>query len=289
MRKVRVLPLGLLLSLGLAMAAQAQLDLKELGKSFGLGKKEADVLDKTLQTVKSLGPIGYEEERAIGGALAVEAFQRFGEPYRDPKLLHYVTLVGTTVAMHSDRTDIPYHFAILNNAQHNAFALPGGYVFVTIGLLRQLQSEAELAGVLGHEIAHITEKHALKTLRRSQVIRGVSELTMTALNTDPALFDQVINQLSTTLFDRGLDHKLEYEADRLGMKYAYRVGYSPQSLSTALKRLAKLRLRSHTGLFKTHPDPKKRAKRLKKVIRKKYGSEPGGQTLASRFSRDAGK
>ena len=289
MRRTRFLLLVLLLSLVLAMAAQAQFNLKELGKSLGLDKKTTDVLDKTMKTVQSLGPIGYEEERAIGGALAVEAFQRFGKPYRDPQLLRYVTLVGMTVAMHSDRTDIPYHFAILNNSHPNAFALPGGYVFVTVGLLRQLRSEAELAGVLGHEVAHITEKHALKTLQRSQVLHGISQLTMTALDKDPALFDKVIDQLSATLFDRGLDHKLEFEADRLGMEYAYRVGYNPQSLSTSLRRLAQLRHVRHIGLFKTHPDPQQRADRLQRVMRQQYGPQPGGRTLASRFSRGRGK
>lgn len=288
MHRTRFLLLFLLLSLALAMAAQAQFNLKELGKSLGLDKKTTDVLDKTLQTVQSLGPIGYEEERAIGGALAVEAFQRFGKPYRDRQLLRYVSLVGITVAMHSDRTDIPYHFAIVNNAHPNAFALPGGYVFVTIGLLRQLRSEAELAGVLGHEIAHITEKHALQTLRRSQVLRGISHLTTTVLDKDPALFDKVINELSATIFERGIDHKLEFEADRLGMEYAYRVGYSPQSLSTSLRRLAQLRHMRRVGLFKTHPDPRQRADRLQRVMRQQYGPQAGGRTLASRFARGAG-
>ena len=173
--------------------------------------------------------------------------------------------------------------ALLNNAQPNAFATPGGYVFLTIGLLRQLRSEAELAGVLGHEIAHITEKHALKTLQRSKILHGVSQLTVAALDKNPAMFDQIINELSATLFERGLDQKLEYAADRLGVEYAYRVGYNPQGLQSFLRRLAQNKRSRRTGLFKTHPDPRRRADLLQQTMLQQYGHQPGGQTLQQRF------
>ncbi len=280
---VRSIFLTVALCLTLVTGVQAQFNLKGLGKALGLDEKTSDILDKSFKTIRALAPIGYKEEKAIGGALAVEVFQRFGGPYNNPRLLRYVTLVGTSVAAHSDRPNIPYYFALLNNAQPNAFATPGGYVFLTIGLLRQLRSEAELAGVLGHEIAHITAKHALKTLQRSQILHGVSQLTVTALDKDPAMFDQIINELSATLFERGLDQKLEYAADRLGVEYAYRVGYNPQGLRSFLRRLAQNQRSRRTGLFKTHPDPRRRADLLQQTMLQQYGHQPGGQTLQQRF------
>jgi predicted Zn-dependent protease len=281
---VRAVVCAVVLTVLFQLPGQAQLNLDELRKQLGIGGKTGDILDKTFKTLQALGPIGYEEEKAIGGALAVEAFQRFGPPANNPMLVRYVNLVGTSVALHSNRPDIPYHFAVLNHNQPNAFATPGGYVFVTVGLLRLARSEAELAGVLGHEIAHVTQKHALQTLQRSQILQGLSELTLTALDKNPAMFDKVLNEMSSLLFDRGLDQNLEFEADRLGAEYAARVGYSPTGLQRVLARLARQQGYRQTGLFKTHPDPRLRAQRLHQAVQRQYGPNPGGQELSQRFA-----
>ncbi|MGQ4809403.1 Beta-barrel assembly-enhancing protease [Candidatus Entotheonellaceae bacterium PAL068K] len=276
--------LVLLLTCLLPPAVQAQgFNLKELGKQLGLDEKTGNLFDQSFNTLRALAPIGYEEERALGGALAVEAFQRFGGPYNNQRLTQYITLVGTTVALHSDRADIPYYFAILNSPHPNAFATPGGYVFVSIGLLRLLGSEAELAGVLGHEIAHISRKHALRTLQRSQVLHRVSQLTLSVLDKDPAIFDRLINELSAKIFDQGLDQNMELEADRLGTEYAMRVGYQSTALARFLVRLSQRQERRHTGLFQTHPDPRTRARHLRQVAR--APDAPNGRLLASRFKR----
>ena len=192
-----------------------------LGESLGIfDKKTSKILKSSVGTLQAFQPIGLEEEKAIGGSLALEVFKRFGGVYKNPVLQNYVNLVGKSVAEVSDRPEIEYHFAVLNTDAPNAFATPGGYVFVSAGLLRLLQNEAQLAGVLGHEIAHITHKHALKTLKRSKMLSGLSSLTMAAMDKDNSLFDQVINEVSEVLFTRGLDKDLEFEADKFGMEYA---------------------------------------------------------------------
>jgi predicted Zn-dependent protease len=102
----------------------------------------------------SLLPIGYDEEKSIGEAIALQVVARYGGTVEQPDLIRYVNLVGKAVANTSDRPDIPYRVAILNHDSINVFAAPAGYIFVTRGLLKQIHNEAELAAVLGHEIAH---------------------------------------------------------------------------------------------------------------------------------------
>jgi beta-barrel assembly-enhancing protease len=94
---------------------------------------------------------------------------------RDDKLQNYVNLVGNWVALQSGRSDITWRFGVLDTEDINAFAAPGGYIFVTKGLYRRLNNEAELAGVLGHEIAHVTRKHHLKVLKQSSLIGALGQ------------------------------------------------------------------------------------------------------------------
>ena len=114
-----------------------------LGQSLGIfDKKTSKILKQSVNTLQALQPIAYKEEKVIGGRLTVEVFSRYGGAYDDPKLLRYINLVGQAVADVSNRPDIEYHFAILDTESPNAFATPGGYVFVSIGLLRMIENEA---------------------------------------------------------------------------------------------------------------------------------------------------
>ncbi|MFQ5450526.1 MAG: M48 family metalloprotease [Nitrospinaceae bacterium] len=254
-----------------------------LGESLGIfDKKTSKILKQSVTTLKAFQPIGYEEEKAIGGSLAVEVFNRFGGMYLNPRLQRYITLVGKSVAEVSGRPDIDYFFAVLNTEQANAFATPGGYVFVSVGLLRLLKNEAQLAGVLGHEIAHITRKHALQTLQRGKVLQGLSSLTLTAMNKNPALFDKVINEVSDILFTRGLDKNLEFEADKYGTEYAYRLGYFPAGLKDFIRILGKARSGQKSIFLSTHPSPGERYTRLTRLL-PRYKSAALAPILASRY------
>ncbi len=243
-----------------------------LGESLGIfDKKTSKVLKQGVGTLQAFQPIGYEEEKAIGGSLAIEVFDKFGGMHTDAKLQKYVNLVGRSVADVSDRPEIEYHFAVVNTDQPNAFAAPGGYVFVSVGLLRLLQNEAQLAGVLGHEIAHITQKHALSTLQRSKVLSGLSGLTMAAMDKDAGLFDNVINEVSNVLFTRGLDKELEFEADKFGTEFAYRMGYQPAGLKEFLSVLSQSRASNGSIFLSTHPSPRERNARLMQLLPRYQG------------------
>lgn len=254
-----------------------------LGESLGIfDQKTSRTIRQSVQTLQAFQPIEYAEEKAIGGALAVQVFNKFGGAYSDPDLQRYVTLVGQAVAELSDRPEIDYHFAVLNTENPNAFATPGGYVFVSVGLLRLLNNEAELAGVLGHEIAHITQKHAMQTLQRSKMLQGMSSLTMAVLDKDPGLFDKVLNEVSEILFTRGLDKNLEFEADQYGTEFAYRVGYFPGGLKDSIKTLGQSKFGQHSIFMSTHPSFVERFKLLSKSM-PKYNSASLFPKLSDRY------
>lgn len=236
-----------------------------LGQSLGIfDKKTSNILKQSVNTLQALQPIAYKEEKAIGGRLAVEVFSRYGGNYDDPELLRYINLVGQAVADVSNRPDIDYHFAILNTEHPNAFATPGGYVFVSIGLLRMIENEAQLAGVLAHEVTHISQKHALQTLARSRSLQGVSSLTLAVMDKNPGMFDKLIDEVSNVLFTKGLDKNLEFEADRYGREFAYRMGYYPGGLQNFINKLGKSKAGGKSIFMSTHPSADARYSLLKK-------------------------
>lgn len=119
---------------------------------------------------------------------------------------------------------------MLNSESVNAFACPGGYVFITRGALRHLRNEAELAGVLAHEVAHVANQHVLNTIRRAKAFEGISRITAEALQTDTFLMSTLINAGLDTLLNKGLSREEEVEADTQGTQFALHVGYHAQGL-----------------------------------------------------------
>lgn len=280
MKRTRTVFIGLLavtLVIGLGISLSQGQEKKK--KGFG------QFLEKGLKLMQALQPIGYDEELALGGAVAIEVFQRFGGSYEDPRVLKYVNLVGSSVAQFSDRPNIPYHFAVLNSEQPNAFATPGGYIFVTIGLLKSVRNEAELAGVLGHEIAHVSEKHALETIQKGKTLKGIGEFSLTVMNKDPGLFAGVIGELTEMLFQRGLDRAMEYEADRIGTEYASRVGYNAMGLRDFLNTLKREEGQVASIFFQTHPPMDMRVSRLDREVLPFFEEGFQGVFLQKRFAR----
>lgn len=225
--------------------------------SLGKGAKKA---------VDSLQPVGFEEEQAIGGSLAIQVFNKFGGMYDNAPLQKYIATLGRAIADVSDRPEIDYYFAVLNSEHPNAFATPGGYVFLSVGLLRLIDNEAQLAGVLGHEISHITLKHALQTIEKSKKLAGFGALTIGMLGQDPDLFDKVLEQAAEILFTKGLEKDMEFEADKVGSEYAYRVGYRPEGLKNFLSVLGNNLPAQGSALASTHPQPQDRVIKLSGIM-----------------------
>jgi len=153
--------------------------------------------------VSGLLPIGYEEESSIGQAISLQVVARYGGVSDQSDLTRYVNLVGRAVASTCDRPEIPYRFAVLKHDSINAFAAPAGYIFVTRGLLKQIQNEAELAAVLGHEIAHVSQKHILQVIQRSKQLAGITEAGLAYTNQNPEAFKGLIDGAVKKLLDEG--------------------------------------------------------------------------------------
>lgn len=243
----------------------------------------ANAIHGTSALVAGLLPIGYDEEKSIGEAIALQVIARHGGTVEQPELVRYVNLVGKAVANTSDRPDIAYHVAVLNHDSINAFAAPAGYIFVTRGLLKQMRNEAELAAVLGHEIAHVSQRHILDVIQRTKQIAGISEAGLAYAAKDPAVFKNVIDNAVKKLLDEGLDQDKETEADALGDLFAARVGYDSSAYVGLLTRLREVK-GDDKAFFKTHPNFSTRISAVQEVIRTK-GLQSNGVLLPDRFAR----
>jgi predicted Zn-dependent protease len=234
--------------------------------------KEGKILSGATQVMSSSKEIDYKTERTIGESLALEGLQRFGTPVKNEALQQYVNLVGTAVAANSRRTTIPYQFAVLDSPVQNAFAVPGGVIFVSRALVSILNDEAELAAVLAHEIGHVAAKHALKSTQRAQLLQGVGTITAAGVGGDKGRkFESAIGDMQAVLFDKGLDKEMEFEADIAAMETTYRTGYDPSAMIRVLEKLQKLEASSKDkkgSWFSTHPPLSERIARLRAQLHK---------------------
>lgn len=183
----------------------------------------------------------------------------------DPDVQRYVNFVGAWVAAQSERPGLPWRFAVNDSDHVNAFAAPGGYIIVTKGMMNTLRTEAELAGVLGHEIGHVIRKHHLAALRKGAFMNllGAGAAAGAAGRSSAELVEALVGP-TKELYARGLDKDDEYEADRVGIVLATRAGYDPYGLPAALQTLAKIKADDPylALLFKTHPNPGARLDQL---------------------------
>ena len=184
--------------------------------------------------------------------------------YTDPVLEELVQRVGKKLASHSHRPGLDYHFTIIDSTQVNAFALPGGYIYITRGMLAYLNSEAELAAVLGHEIGHVTARHSVRQ-QSTTAVTGILGAVLAA-STGIQGADSVTNMAGTAIV-RGYGREHELEADRLGAEYLARSGYDPEAMlqvvsilknqeafETAAAKKEGRQANVYHGLFSTHPD-----------------------------------
>jgi predicted Zn-dependent protease len=274
--------LTLLACFALATAsAQAQFNLRNLDIN--------KLVDTAKNTAKATTEIGEQEEIGIGRDVAARLLGASPLMANDG-VQRYVNHVGRWLASQTERPDLPWQFGVLEAPQLNAFATPGGNVFITRGLLERTKNEAELAGVLAHEMAHVLRKHHLKAIQKGAQTALAGEALQQALTNRGganANREKLIS-LGSEVFARGLDKGDELEADRLGVAIAARGGYDAYGLPAVLQTLQAMNPQD-SGLalmFKTHPAPAERLDALEKLqgLLDAYAAQP---QLAERFAASA--
>jgi len=203
---------------------------------------------------------------------------------KDEALQKYVNQVGRWIASQSERADLPWKFGVIESSDLNAFAAPGGYVLITKGLYQKMQNEAQLAGVLGHEIAHIVKKHQLKVLQKQQLLSaGASWITDKFGKNDKLAKKALAN--GAEISARSLDKDAEFEADRMGVVLASRAGYDAFGLPEVLQTIGQTNKSDNSValLFKTHPHPDERLAKLGDSAGSKLDNVKAGKTLENRF------
>ena len=269
------LPLTLLAALLAGTAASAQFDFSKLTKLV-------DTVKDVAKVAKVAAGIGPEEERTIGQSVALEILGKYGGLVRDPAIMRRVNLVGRALAYYSDRPELEWRFGVLDSDSVNAFSAPAGYVFITRGLYDLAKNDDELAAILGHEIAHITQKHALSVVRlgeasslaadqltkhsgdvrAAQATVGQVKSQVGQISPEAAKFvDLNTSTITNLLFVKGFDKPSEFEADKLGRALAVRTGYASGGLRAALSALLQ-RGGDQNQIFGTHPPLAERIKRL---------------------------
>ncbi len=205
-------------------------------------------------------PIGMKEERWIGRALAVRVFREHGPAVQDAALQRYVALVGQAVAQMAERAGVEYRFTVLADDTPFSLGLPGGYVFVSRGMLKLLNDESQLAAVLGRAVAHISERHALATLEKNSPFPAAL-MPMGADGNTTAL-KRLTDRAAILIFERGLDAEQEFAADRKAAQYARRLGYHPGGLKPVLEKRMLARAANGPAWLNKQPGAEQRYRRL---------------------------
>ncbi|MGB8698071.1 MAG: M48 family metallopeptidase [Thermosynechococcaceae cyanobacterium] len=224
-------------------------------QAFPLG----DLLFRSIQILQ-ISNLSEEQEARLGTQMHQNLLQRGTTLIPDPNLNRYVTGIGQRLVAVSRRPSLPFHFSIVRDNAVNAFATMGGYVYVTSGLLRTADNEAQLASVMAHEIGHIEKRHLMSQIQQSMIARG---LVATALGTDQ---NQLANIGIDLLVSRPLSRQDEFDADQAGLRMLRDANYASSAMPAFMRKL----LRSGGGgptVLSTHPGVPDRLKALEQAIK----------------------
>ena len=267
----------LALSASVAVPADAQ-----LGGLSGRLKQAQDAKAK-VDKIADL-KMSDADERKLGEEVSAKLRQDFGV-YQDKDVTRYVSLVGNVLAQSSSRPRLDWQFIVLDTDGVNAFASPGGIVHITRGALGLIKNEAELAGVLGHEITHVTAKHTVGAIQKNRVV----SLTAEEVGGSGGLAQSVLSKLAEAAYkniiSNAFDRDDEVESDRIGIGLASKAGYAPAALADVLKRLEERNKNQQqaNGMFASHPLIADRVASIARVV--KDDKLAGSATVASRYKQ----
>jgi predicted Zn-dependent protease len=247
-----------------------------VGQAAGvITPQQGDSLVKSAEAVeRTFADITPEQEYFIGRSVGATIVNRY-QVFDDDRATRYLNLVGQTLAQASDKPETfgGYHFLILDSDEINAFAAPGGFIFVSRGMLRLCRTEDDLAAVLAHEVAHVQLQHALRAIKSSRITsaftilategaksfggQGLSELT--------TAFEGSIQDITGTMMNSGYARKQESQADAVAVTILKRVGYDASALVRVLEQMKSQLKPGGADFAKTHPDPNVRIREVQKL------------------------
>lgn len=267
-RTLTLTALAVASALAVAPAPASAQFMDKLGKGAKLAQKANDLV------------FTEAEEVELGQKVSAEIRQRYGV-VQDAAVTKYVTLVGAVLVTNTSRPNLPWTFIVLDTDAVNAFAAPGGFVHVTKGALALMANEAELAGVLSHEVIHITEKHTIAYLKKS----AATGLAMDASGQgDNKISAAVVGKMKDVVL-QGFGRKEEMESDEKGLALANKAGYAPSGISGFLQKLADRNKDNNSnekrGLFASHPEMNDRIKKLGELAAKMNSTA----TLEARYKK----
>ena len=240
----------------------------------GISGSQSSSLFGALQSgVKGLSGLSVEEEYYLGRAVSAKILG-INDVVQNPGLQAYVNKVGMTLAGMSERPETygGYKFAVVNSSQKFAVSGPGGFVFVSAGMLKILKDEDMLAAVLAHEIGHVVLGHGTKAISTSNIRRAALAVGQEAVNqygrseisAAATLFSGSVDDLTKTLLESGYSRGQEYDADEFAVALLDKTGYDPSALAEVLEALNKAK--SEGGWFSTHPEPEDRLDEVKDLL-----------------------
>lgn len=239
--------------------------------------KPINLTDMVTMASQALQDVDEPKEIQIGRHLA--AVLLGAKPlHPNTNLQRYVNRLGRWISLQTPRPNLPWTFGVLDDDGYNAFAAPGGYIFVTKGLIDRMVDEADLASVLAHEMAHVVGKHHLKAMQKSAQSGMLTQALASQVGggVSGALKEQLL-QMGREIYARGLDQGDEFEADRVGVVYAAAAGYDPYGLVAVLQQLALTTADNpaYALTFSTHPATTARLDQLEAAMGQRLDAYAG--------------
>ncbi len=295
---IRRIIVTLLLAVFVFMS-HTQPGLAQFGIGIGGGDDNSGIRIDVFQaakTVKSAAEAKRDftsgQEHYLGRAIAANILHQY-DLYTDPAANRYVSLIGQTLAAHSNmpQTFGGYSFIILDSEEINAFAAPGGIIFITRGMLNACENEDQLAAVLAHEIVHVQSRHGIELIKESRwkkfgtnaVFLAASGMAGGDVAAAVGVFGDMVNDAANKIMTRGYGKKLEKQADADAVTILIRVGYEPHEAIKVLENMQDRFVRGRKDFAKTHPKPRDRIKTVKKTLKGMPDASPIPTTRMDRF------
>ncbi len=222
--------------------------------------------------------VSKDEEVAIGSETSQE-IQNQLPIVNDPYIVSYINELGDTIASHTSRTDLDWHFFIVNSHKVNAFALPGGFIYVNRGLIEATTRADELAGVLGHEIGHVIQRHSVKQMQNQQKVGAVAELACTLTNLCESQLGQAAVNIGGTAVIARYSRADELEADSEAVENVLKVNIDPEGIPSLFEVLMQQRETEPTivdSWFSTHPLEESRIDHSRVLIQRSGADQVAG-------------